>query len=233
MTQLVLFDLDETLLAGDSDFEWGQFLIDAGVFDRAVYEARNAEFYAQYRAGTLDVAEHLLFQVGPLSRYSRAELDAWHAEFLASRILPMVRPGARPLIARHRGATQAIVTATNAFVTGPIAAALGVPHLLATELEEIDGRFTGRPLGTPCFQQGKVTRLHEWLSSRGERLADYDESWFFSDSMNDLPLLSLVTHPVAVYPDPRLKTHAEQAGWPVLTLDTTELQNPASKRRPL
>lgn len=232
MKQLVLFDLDETLLAGDSDFEWGQFLIDAGVLDRAVYEARNAEFYAQYRAGTLDVVEYLEFQVRPLSRYSRAQLDAWHAAFLASRILPMVRPGARPLIARHRGATQAIVTATNAFVTRPIAAALGVPHLLATDLEEIDGRFTGRGRGTPCFQQGKVTRLHEWLASRGERLADYDESWFFSDSMNDVPLLSIVTNPVTVHPDARLRAHAIQAGWPMLTLDTTKPLNPASNRSP-
>jgi len=228
MKRLVLFDLDDTLLAGDSDFEWGQFLIDAGVLDRAVYEARNADFYEQHRAGTLDLVEYLEFQVRPLSRYARAQLDAWHAAFLASRILPMVRPGTRPLIARHRGATQAIVTATNGFVTGPIAAALGVPHLLATDLEEIDGRFTGRPRGTPCFQQGKVTRLHEWLASRGERLADYDESWFFSDSMNDMPLLSIVTNPVAVHPDARLRSHAIQAGWPLLTLDTAEPRETAS-----
>jgi len=221
MKQLVLFDLDETLLAGDSDFEWGQFLMDAGVLDRATYEARNAEFFAQYHAGTLDVVEYLEFQVRPLSRYSRAQLDAWHAAFLASRVLPMVRPGARPLIARHRRATQAIVTATNDFITGPIAAALGVPHLIATELEEIDGRFTGRVRGTPCFQRGKVTRLHEWLAARGERLMDYGESWFYSDSMNDLPLLSIVTNPVAVHPDPRLRAHAIQTGWPILSLDTT------------
>lgn len=221
MRELALFDLDETLIAGDSDFEWGQFLIDAGVLDRAVYEARNQEFYAQYRAGTLDVAEYLDFAVRPLSRFSSVQLNAWHAEFLESRILPLVRPGARPLLARYEGATRAIVTATNEFVTRPIAAALGVPHLLATDLEEADGRFTGRSRGTPCFQHGKVTRLHEWLATRGERLEDYDRTWFFSDSMNDLPLLSIVTNPVTVHPDPRLRAHAIQAGWPILSLETT------------
>ena len=219
MKRLVLFDLDETLLDGDSDYEWGQFLIEAGVLDRATHEARNAAFYASYRAGTLDMEEYLDFQLAPLARYPRAQLDAWHAEFLATKILPIVRPGTRSLIDRHHGAVQAIVTATNAFVTGPIAAALGVPNLLATGVEEVDGVFTGRAHGTRCFQQGKVTRLHEWLASRGERLADFGESWFYSDSMNDLPLLSVVTHPVAVHPDDRLRAHAATAGWRVLTLD--------------
>jgi HAD superfamily hydrolase (TIGR01490 family) len=219
MQRLVLFDLDETLLAGDSDYEWGQFLIEAGVLERATHEARNAEFYARYRAGTLDLEEYLEFQLAPLARYPRAQLDAWHAQFLATRILPIVRPGARALIERHRGAVQAIVTATNRFVTAPIASALGVPNLIATDLEEIDGRYTGRACGTRCFQHGKVTRLHEWLGSRGESFSDYGESWFYSDSMNDLPLLSAVSHPVAVHPDDRLRAHAASAGWPILTLD--------------
>jgi HAD superfamily hydrolase (TIGR01490 family) len=216
MKTLALFDLDETLLAGDSDYEWGQFLVDAGVLDRAAYEARNLEFYQRYRAGTLDLRAFLDFQLKPLSWFSRPQLDAWHAQFMVSRILPIIRPGARSLLDKHRDDERVIITATNRFVTEPIAAALGVANLIATELEAEDGRFTGRPSGTPCFREGKVSKLEEWLAARGERLADYAESWCYSDSANDLPLLSLVTNPVAVHPDDRLRAHAEQSGWPIL-----------------
>ena len=216
---LALFDLDETLIAGDSDYEWGLHLVSLGVVDRATYEAKNQEFYDRYRAGTLVLQDFLDFQLYPLSQFSRAQLDAWHADFLASRILPMIRPGARALLARHAGAERLIITATNRFVTAPIAAALGVPNLLATELEQENGRFTGRASGTPCFREGKVTRLTQWLAARGERLDDYAESWFYSDSANDIPLLSIVTNPVAVHPDPRLRAHAEERGWPILSLD--------------
>jgi HAD superfamily hydrolase (TIGR01490 family) len=217
---LALFDLDETLIAGDSDYEWGLHLVALGVVDRATYEAKNQEFYDRYRAGTLVLQDFLDFQLYPLSQFSRAQLDAWHADFLASRILPMVRPGARALLDRHRGAERLIITATNRFVTGPIAAALGIPDVLATELEQDNGRFTGRAVGTPCFREGKVTRLREWLAARGERLDDYAESWFYSDSANDIPLLSIVTNPVAVHPDARLRAHAEAQGWPILSLDS-------------
>jgi HAD superfamily hydrolase (TIGR01490 family) len=217
---LALFDLDETLIAGDSDYEWGLHLVALGVVDRATYEAKNQEFYDRYRAGTLVLQDFLDFQLYPLSQFSRAQLDAWHADFLASRILPMVRPGARALLERHRGAERLIITATNRFVTAPIAAALGIPNVLATELEHDNGRFTGRAIGTPCFREGKVTRLREWLAARGERLDDYAESWFYSDSANDIPLLSIVTNPVAVHPDPRLRAHAEAQGWPILSLDS-------------
>ena len=216
---LALFDLDETLIAGDSDYEWGLHLVSLGVVDRATYEAKNQEFYDRYRAGTLVLQDFLDFQLYPLSQFSRAQLDAWHADFLASRILPMIRPGARALLARHAGDERLIITATNRFVTAPIAAALGIPNLLATELEQENGRFTGRALGTPCFREGKVTRLNQWLAARGERLDDYAESWFYSDSANDIPLLSIVTNPVAVHPDPRLRAHAEERGWPILSLD--------------
>jgi HAD superfamily hydrolase (TIGR01490 family) len=209
---LALFDLDETLIACDSDYEWGLHLVSLGVVDRATYEARNQEFYDRYRAGTLVLKDFLDFQLNPLSQFSRAQLDQWHAAFMASRILPMIRPGARALLDRHRDAERVIVTATNRFVTGPIAAALGVANLLATELEQEDGCFTGRAAGTPCFREGKVVRLHEWL-------ADYAESWFYSDSANDIPLLSIVTNPVAVHPDPRLRALAEERGWPILSLD--------------
>ena len=216
---LALFDLDETLLAGDSDYEWGQFLIDRGILDRSTYEARNRDFYERYRAGTLVLEEFLDFQLKPLSWFPRTQLDAWHREFMEAKILPIVRPGARELLGRHRDDVRVIVTATNRFVTGPIAEALGVPDLVATDLESIDGRFTGRAFGTPCFREGKVVRLDEWLAARGERLADYERSFFYSDSMNDLPLLLTVTDPVTVQPDDRLRAHAERAGWPIIALD--------------
>jgi len=216
MASLALFDLDETLLSGDSDYEWGQFLVERGALDRATYEARNKEFYDRYRAGTLDLTEFLDFQLKPLSWFSRDQLDTWHAAFMTAKVLPMIRPGARDLLDRHRDSERVIITATNAFVTGPIAAFLGVPILIATDLETENGRFTGRASGTPCFREGKVTKLEQWLASRGQRLADFDQSWFYSDSANDLPLLSLVTHPVAVHPDDRLRAHALGAGWPIL-----------------
>jgi len=216
---LALFDLDETLISGDSDYEWGLHLVSLGVVDRETYEARNQEFYDRYRAGTLVLQDFLDFQLYPLSQFPRAQLEEWHAGFLASRILPMVRPGARALLDRHRDADRLIVTATNRFVTAPIAAALGITELLATELEQENGRFTGRAVGTPCFREGKVVRLNQWLAARGARLADYAESWFYSDSANDIPLLSAVTHPVAVHPDDRLRAHAAERGWPVISLD--------------
>ena len=216
---LALFDLDETLIAGDSDYEWGLHLVSLGVVDRDTYEARNQEFYDRYRAGTLVLQDFLEFQLYPLSQFTRAQLVQWRAEFLAARILPKIRPGAPALLHRHRDDERLIITATNRFVTEPIAAALGITTLLATELEQEDGRFTGRAAGTPCFREGKVARLHEWLASRGERLADYAESWFYSDSANDIPLLSAVTRPVAVHPDDQLRAHATERGWPILSLD--------------
>lgn len=215
---LVLFDLDNTLLAGDSDFEWAQFLIERGVLDREVYEARNQEFFDAYRNGTLDIHAFLDFQLKPLSRHPRAELDAWHVNFMQQRIIPIVAPKTRALIASHSGALMAVVTATNSFITGPIARELGVPHLLATLPEEQGGEFTGRTAGVPAFREGKITRLKNWLAQRGERLENFQRSYFYSDSLNDLPLLSLVTHPVAVDPDPTLRAHATQHGWPVITL---------------
>jgi HAD superfamily hydrolase (TIGR01490 family) len=216
-SRLALFDLDNTLLAGDSDFEWAQFLIEQGVLDREVYEARNQEFYDRYRAGTLDIFEFLDFQLKPLARHPRAQLDAWHREFMATRIRPLVRPAATALIERHRGDLCVLVTATNSFVTAPIAALFGIEHLIATEPEEIDGRYTGRVSGTPSFREGKVQRLESWLATRGANLQQF-ESWFYSDSLNDLPLLERVTHPVAVDPDDTLRAHAVKRGWPVMSL---------------
>ena len=218
--KLALFDLDNTLLAGDSDYEWAQFLIDEGVLERDTYEARNNHFYEQYKAGTLDIFEFLDFQLAPLARYPREQLDRWHAQFMQARILPIVPDKARSLVSEHqqRGDLCAIITATNSFITGPIARAFGVAHLIATEPEEHQGRFTGKPSGTPCFREGKITRLEAWLAGRGQTLAGFDESVFFSDSRNDLSLLELVTRPVAVDPDPVLEQLAKDRGWPILSL---------------
>lgn len=216
--RLALFDLDNTLLAGDSDFEWAQYLIEQGVLDREVYEARNQAFYDHYKAGTLDIHEFLDFQLMPLARHSREQLDAWHRDYMARKVIPMVAPGTAALLENHRDHVQVIVTATNSFVTAPIARHLGVAHLIATEPELRDGRFTGKVSGIPSFKAGKVARLEEWLAAQGKTWADVAESWFYSDSLNDLPLLAHVHHPVAVDPDPTLRAHAEVRGWPVISL---------------
>jgi HAD superfamily hydrolase (TIGR01490 family) len=218
--RLVLFDLDNTLLVGDSDYEWGQFLVDRGVLERASYEAQNRAYYDQYVAGRLDIHEYLGFALRPLAAHTREELEGWHAEFMAARIVPMIAPQARALVRAHREAGDlcAIITATNSFVTAPIAREFGVEHLIATEPESRHGRFTGRVAGTPCFRDGKLRRLEEWLAGLGRRLADFAESAFYSDSHNDLPLLERVTRPVAVDPDPQLAAEARRRGWAVISL---------------
>lgn len=217
---LVLFDLDNTLLSGDSDFEWAQFLIAKGVLDAEVHAARNQLFYEQYNAGTLDIHEFLEFQLAPLARSERSQLDAWHGEFMQERILPIISPRGRELVREHLAsdALVAVVTATNSFVTGPIARELDIPHLIATIPAQENGRFTGRSRGVPAFQEGKIERTESWLESIGLHWGSFERSWFYSDSRNDLPLLEKVSHPIAVDPDPVLRAHAEQAGWPVLSL---------------
>jgi HAD superfamily hydrolase (TIGR01490 family) len=217
---LALFDLDNTLLSGDSDFEWGQFLIAEGVLDREAYAARNLEFYEQYKAGTLDIHVFLEFQLKPLSRHPRAQLDAWHAQFMQTRILPMMGEKARALVQRHReaGDTLAIITATNRFVTEPIARAFGISHLIATEAEQVSGEFTGNTFDVPCFREGKVKRLEAWLAEQGASWQAIQRSWFYSDSHNDLFLMERVTDPVAVDPDPQLMQTAQARGWPVISL---------------
>jgi HAD superfamily hydrolase (TIGR01490 family) len=217
---LGLFDLDNTLLSGDSDYEWGQFLVDRGVLARGEYEAQNAAFFEQYKAGTLDIHEYLGFALRPLATHAPQDLARWHAEFMQSRILPMITPLARALVRRHLEAGElcAIVTATNSFVTAPIAREFGVPHLIATEPEAQAGRFTGRVAGTPCFREGKIRRIDEWLGGMGRRLEDFADSHFYSDSHNDLPLLERVRRPVAVDPDPQLAAEAARRGWPVISL---------------
>ena len=215
--KLALFDLDNTLLGSDSDHAWAQFLIEEGVLHPGEYHAKNEWFYERYKEGTLDIHEFLDFQLAPIAGRPRSQLDAWHAEFMQRKIRPMIQPGAMELIARHADAVTAIVTATNRFITEPIAAELGIPYLLATDIEEVDGVFTGKARGTPTFREGKIQRVREWLAERGERLEDL-ESWFYSDSLNDLPLLELVDHPVAVDPDAILRRHATERGWPIISL---------------
>lgn len=216
--KLALFDLDNTLLSGDSDFEWAQFLIGKDVLDREVYEARNLEFFEAYKAGTLDIHAFLDFQLKPLSRHPRAQLDEWHGVFMEEHIHPIISQKARDLVDSHADDARAVVTATNSFVTWPIVREFGIEHLIATEPEEIDGEFTGRVQGEPAFREGKVERLRGWLIEHGLEWDSFEKTWFYSDSLNDLPLLSMVSHPVAVDPDETLKEHALENGWPVISL---------------
>ena len=217
---LALFDLDNTLIAGDSDFEWAQFLIGKGVLDRELHEAKNVEFYEQYKAGTLDIGAFLDFQLAPLARHPRAELDAWRQEFFDTRIRPLISPAARALVARHAeaGDLLAIVTATNSYVTGQMTGEFNIPHLIATIPAQENGRFTGQARGTPSFREGKIVRVEAWLESLGLWLGSFEQSWFYSDSLNDLPLLERVSHPVAVDADPTLAQVATRRGWPQISL---------------
>jgi HAD superfamily hydrolase (TIGR01490 family) len=217
---LTLFDLDNTLLNGDSDFEWSQFLIRIGVLDRELFEAKNLDFYEHYKAGTLDIQEFLDFQLKPLSRHARKTLDEWHRRFMREQALGMISEAARDLVNRHRkaGDVCAIITATNSFVTAPIAREFGVEHLIATEPEQKNGEFTGRVAGVPSFREGKITRLEEWMELLGWDWSSFAETTFYSDSLNDLPLLAKVKHPVAVNPDETLLKHANLHGWKVMSL---------------
>lgn len=214
---LALFDLDNTLLGGDSDYLWGRFLVEQGIVDGESYERENRAYYEQYKAGTLNIQEFLAFSLRPLAEHPPERLHAWREQFIARLIDPIILPDARALVERHRkqGDTPVIITATNRFVTAPIAARFGIDHLIATEVEMDGDRYTGRSTGIPCFQNGKVARLQEWLNAQQ---ADLDGSWFYSDSHNDLPLLEQVAHPVAVDPDDTLAHHARARGWPIMSL---------------
>jgi len=214
---LALFDLDNTLLDGDSDYLWGCFLAEHGIVDGEVYESENQRFYDQYLEGSLDIHEFLRFQLKPLATHSRAQLEKWREQYLAEKIDPILLPRARALLEKHRigGDVLLIITATNRFITEPIAKRYGIDQLLATEPEIIDGEYTGGVSGSPCFQHGKVEQLHSWLEKENQTL---DGSWFYSDSHNDLPLLEQVDHPVAIDPDDKLKAHAELMGWPIMSL---------------
>jgi len=213
---LAIFDLDNTLIAGDSDHAWGEFLVEQGIVDAQLYKEANDKFYQDYLAGTLDIQEYLAFSLAPLAKHEPAQLHQWHQQFMQDKIEPILLSKAFEKLAWHKdqGHFILIITATNRFVTEPIAERLGVHELIAIEPEVINGRYTGKVAGIPSFKEGKVIRLNKWLEDKHYNLGD---TWFYSDSHNDLPLLQLVGKPIAVDPDQQLQTEAEQNGWPVIS----------------
>lgn len=214
---LAIFDLDNTLIAGDSDHAWGEFLIAKGYVDSDAFARQNDQFYEDYKAGTLDIFAYQRFALKPLTEQSMDVLSAWHEEFMKDFISPLLLPKAQALVEKHRdqGDRLLIITATNTFITRPIGQRYGIHELLGTEGEILNGRYTGEVAGTPTFQEGKVTRLNEWMKQENETL---DGSYFYSDSHNDLPLLKQVTYPVAVDPDDTLHAHAQSQNWPIISL---------------
>jgi len=220
---LAIFDLDYTLIATDSDHGWGEFMVEQGLVDADVYKAENDRFYADYERGELDIQAYNEFSLEPLTRFSMDQLASLHTQFSREKIAPAMLPKAKALLEKHRarGDFILIITSTNRFITQPIAESLGVDALLATEAEIVDNRYTGRMIGTPCFQEGKITRLATWLkedaSAQGFR-GDDSDAYFYSDSINDLPLLKQAKHPVAVDPDDALRAAAESNGWPIMSL---------------
>lgn len=221
---LVLFDLDHTLIPLDSDQEWNRFLVRLGLEGSEQHAHEVDRFYDDYQAGTLDMSAYLQHVLAPLARHSREQLDDWRGQFMREVIVPALRPEALALVNGHRDAGDlcCIVTATNAFVTQPIAHALGIDHLLAIELategDRPDGRYTGASVGVPSFREGKVSRTQAWLASLGKSFENFPRTWFYSDSANDIPLLERVSHPVATNPDDRLRHVARERGWDVLEL---------------
>jgi len=217
--RIALFDLDHTLLPIDSDYEWGQFLCRIGAVDKDFFEQRNHDFYAQYQAGCLDPREYLEFALGTLAQFSAAQLKAMHQQFMREVINPAILPAAHNLLERHKNDLVIIITATNRFVTEPIAQAFGVTHLIAAQPEiSTDGRLTGKLIGNPTSGVGKVEHLHAWLEKRNTPLDSFEHSYFYSDSHNDLPLLELVSHPIATNPNATLSAHAQLHGWPILKI---------------
>ena len=214
---LAIFDLDHTLLNGDSDYLWGEYMVANNIVDIDEYQRLNQSFLEDYQRGELDNDRYLGFALHPLTQHSIESLYAWREDYVESWIKPIVATGTPALLDRHRqqGDTLIIISATNFFITEPIAELLEIPHLLATRPEIIDNRYTGNYLGTPTFKEGKVTVLNEWLEQQPYQLSD---SYFYSDSINDLPLLEQVSHPVAVNPDENLSTIARQKQWPILDL---------------
>lgn len=217
---LALFDLDNTLLAGDSDYNWSVFLIGEGLLDGEKHKTRNEQFYQDYKNGCLDIYAFLEFQLKPLSQHSKKLLDELHLKYMEKVIRPMMTQKAQDLVNKHKAAGDlcVVITATNSFVTKPIATAYGIEHLIGTDPEMVNGEYTGAVSGVPSFQEGKVTRINQWLAERGTSLADFETSYFYSDSHNDLPLMKLVTNPVAVDADEILTDYAQQQGWPLITL---------------
>ncbi len=217
---LTIFDLDHTLIPIDSDYQWGQYLIHLGLADAASHHARNMEFYQQYARGQLDIAEYIDFQMTPLKPHDIQQIMVWRDQYARDWVKPQIKPAAKNLVSFHqaRGDLCMIITGTNDLVTRPIADAFGIEHLLGTQLEVLNNRLTGRYMGTPSFREGKITRLAEFLETRDLSLSDFASTTFYSDSINDLPLLEKVSNPVATNPDPQLKAIAKERGWKILNL---------------
>ncbi|CAM8388504.1 SerB Phosphoserine phosphatase [Candidatus Methylopumilus planktonicus] len=217
---LALFDLDNTILAGDSDYNWSRFLIQEGYLDGAIHAEKNEKFYADYKAGTLDIFAFVEFQFKPLARNPRTVLNQLLKKYVEEVIKPMITEKARALVKRHQeeGDLIIVITATNSFITKPIAELFGIENLIGTDPEEKEGEFTGKVSGLPSFKEGKVTRLEAWLKGKNLSLASFEKSYFYSDSHNDLPLMQKVTHPVAVDSDDVLSGYAKSKGWPQISL---------------
>ena len=217
---LALFDLDNTMLSGDSDYNWSLFLISEGLLDAGSHRDRNEQFYEDYKNGCLNISEFLKFQLKPLSENSKKFLDELHVKYMDKVIRPMMTQKAQALVDQHKasGDLCVIITATNSFVTKPIATAYGIEHLIGSEPEMVNGEFTGGVVGVPTYREGKVIRINQWLEERGAKLSEYEVSYFYSDSHNDLPLLNLVTNPVAVDADEALTEYAIKQDWPQISL---------------
>jgi len=216
---LALFDLDNTLLAGDSDHAWGEFLISQGLVDESQHRATNDAFYEQYKAGKLDIAAYVSFTLESVKHRSMAELTQLHEKFLQDYVKPLILPAGRELIANHQsqGHCCVIVTATNEYITAPISAELGIKHLVPTKLEIIDGHYSGKISGTPNIQEGKIENVQKWLAQQQENF-DLQEAYFYSDSFNDAPLLRQVGHPITVDADAQLLALATEKGWKKISL---------------
>jgi HAD superfamily hydrolase (TIGR01490 family) len=215
--KLALFDLDNTLIAGDSDCLWGEFLSEHGYVDSEAYQEGHEKYYTDYLNGELNIAEFLKFQLKALADNDREQLERWREKYIEEKIKPVILPKAKELIERHRkqGHELLIITATNRFITQPIADELNIKHLIACEPEIIDGQYTGQVIGTPSFAEGKVTRFNEWLKKFKH---NPEEIWFYSDSHNDIPLLQVADHAIAVDPDATLIAAAEKNGWAIISL---------------
>jgi HAD superfamily hydrolase (TIGR01490 family) len=224
MTNLALFDLDHTLIPTDSDHEWGRFMVKLGIVDAESFARENDQFFADYKAGQLNIRAYLSAMLTPLAKYSRAQLAQWHEQFMHEVIKPAMIPVALELVRAHQdnGDLCCIVTATNEFITRPIATAFGVDALIACEVQTVDGQphsaFTGHSTGTPSYREGKIVRTEAWLASLGKTWRDFEHSYFYSDSHNDIPLLEKVTDPIATNPDATLRAHAEAKRWRILDL---------------
>ena len=218
--QLAIFDLDNTLLNGDSDYNWSLFLIQHGILDAAVHKERNEQFFKEYQSGNLDVYAYCEFQFKALKDNPRELLDELRVDYINKIIEPMITNEAKDLVESHRKENHKllIITATNSYITKPIADLFGIEDLIGTDLEELNGQFTGKVSGLPSFQEGKITRLNSWLEEGGLKFKDLEKTFFYSDSMNDIPLLERVSNPVAVNPDEILEKKAIKKNWPIIHL---------------